>query len=119
MFVLEGKEKVRIEMSIANAIIGSPVLLKRYMLVVSVCLLPLTGTLSIRRWFLPSFFLFFDSVFPQAQSQFLPFIGVHTVRVEIAETMMWGTMFKWEWEEFSLCFLKPLISQRDRHKLDN
>ena len=46
-------------------------------------------------------------------------VAVLQHRVEIVETKMWGTRFKWEWEEFSLCFLKPLISQRDRHKLDN
>ena len=122
MFVLKGKEKVKDRTEHWKCNNREPCLIKRYMLVVSVCLLPLTGTLSIRRFFLPSFFLFLDLVSLKQSHNFchlLKSMTIFTVSVQIAETMMWGTMLKWEWEEFPLCFLKPLISQRDRHKLDN
>ena len=38
---------------------------------------------------------------------------IFTVRVKNAETMMWGTMLKWEWEEFPLVFPKTFnLSKR-------
>ena len=117
MFVLKGKEKVKDRTEHWKCNNREPCLIKRYMLVVSVCLLPLTGTLSIRRFF-PSFLLsFLRFGIPSSKvtifCHLLESKSIFSVRVKIAETMMWGTMLKWEWEEFPLVFPKTFnLSKR-------